>query len=256
MNEADRLAAERRHEEVWYTRAIASGFFDREGFRRLVRANLAALEQRVPLLPDMTLVSIGSGLGDYELALAPRVASIIAMDLSESAILHARSRAERAGISNVEFRCAAAEEFDLADGVADLVYALGVFHHLPGAGDRVRLLHLAHKWLRPGGWLYLRDPSSRGLPRRLAYRYFQRRLGCDSPNEGHLDPHAAAAEVASAGFHDVRVDYTDVIAGPLPWVIGWRWGGFWSAVHAFDRAWLAVKWLRPFASQFSVTARR
>ena len=249
-------ANERDHQDAWYARAISSQFFDREGFRRLVAANLAALERQVPINPDMRLVSIGAGLGDYELALAPRVRSIVAVELSDTAVTHARARAARAGVSNVEFRCGAAANLEVADGSADLVYALGVFHHLPGRESRAHLLAHARRWLRPGGWLYLRDPSSRGLARRLAYRFFQRRIGCDSPHEQHLDPRAMAAEVEAAGFSDVRLDYTDVIMGPLPWVIATGCRPFWGAAQGFDRAWLAVRWLRPFASQFSVTAHR
>lgn len=253
---ADIVAEERQHEEAWYRRALAERFFEREGFCRLVAWNLAHLRRTIPFTRTMRVVSIGCGLGDYELALAPHVEAILAFDLSATAIEEARRRAAARGAVNVEFRAAAVQEVDLPPASWDVVYALGVLHHVPSPEDRLAILRRAHGWLRPGGWLYTRDPSARGLPRRLAYRFFRARAGVHSPHENHLDPHALAALVARAGFVDVRLDYTDVLGGPLPWLIAGSSPAFWALVAAFDRAWLATPLLRRAASQFAVVARR
>ena len=43
------LDTERSHEDAWYRRVVDEGFFEREGFRQLQQANLAALRLKVPL---------------------------------------------------------------------------------------------------------------------------------------------------------------------------------------------------------------
>jgi SAM-dependent methyltransferase len=252
----ERLDSERAHEDDWYRRAIAERFFEREGFSRLVAWNLAALARAVPLLPHMRVLSIGSGMGEYEVHVGRRVAHVIGVDLSPVAVEAARARATREGAANVEFHAGAAEDLALADASLDLVYAFGVLHHVPTAQARAHLLRLAHRALKPGGTIYTRDPSARGLPGRIAYRFFRDRANIHSPHEAHLDPQAMRAEVAAAGFGQVRVDYTDVIAGPLPWIAGSSSRLLWSGVAAFDRAWLATPWLRERASQFAVIGRR
>jgi hypothetical protein len=104
--------------------------------------------------------------------------------------------------------------------------------------------------------VYVRDPSRLGLPRRLGYRLARAVSAFHSPNEDHLDPRQSANEVRQAGFAHVRVDYTDVLMGPLPWVAGSLPGPFWSAVATFDRLWLATPYLRERASQFAVIGVR
>ena len=252
----DAIDVERRHEDAWYDRAIAERFFEREGFRRLVLWNLDALRRSVPLDRSTRVLSVGCGLGDYEIALAPLVASIEAIDLSPRAVAEATRRAAALGIGNLRFTARAFQEFDCGPGSFDVVYALGVVHHLPGASDRTAFFRRVAHWLAPGGVLYIREPSARGLPRRLAYRFFRDRCGIHSPNEEHLDPAATAAEVFAAGFDTPRLEYTDVLGGPLPWLIATRSSLVWSAVFAFDRAWLTVPGLRRVASQFSIAARR
>ena len=76
------------------------------------------------------------------------------------------------------------------------------------------------------------------------------------PNEAALDPDAILAEWTAAGFTETRIDYTDVIGGPLPWMLPVSSSLLWNAVFAIDRAWLAVPPLRRLASQFAIAGRR
>jgi 2-polyprenyl-3-methyl-5-hydroxy-6-metoxy-1,4-benzoquinol methylase len=247
---------EREHEDRWYERAVATGFFHRPGFARLIAWNLDALRRAVELKPHWQVLSIGSGLGHYEVAIAREVAQVVGFDLSSVAVTEARRAAGAAGLANVEFVASAVEDFERPGAQFDLVYAMGVLHHVPSASSRVAILRKARGWLREGGTLYVREPSRRGLPRRIGYRLARASSDLHSPNEDHLDPDAMAAEVREAGFRDVRVDYTDVLMGPLPWVVGSLPGAAWGVVAAFDRAWLATPGLRRLASQFAVIARR
>ena len=249
------LDVERAHEDAWYRRAIDERFFDHEGFRGLVAWNVAAFRRLVPLHDRMTLLSIGSGLGDYELALAPLVQRIVSVELSPVAATEARRRIDAAGISNVEIITGAIDDQAFAPATFDVVYAMGVFHHFLPA-QRTALLARITPWIVPGGWLYVRDPNARGWLRRAMEAWFRRRSTMHSPQEASLDPDVLAGELAAAGYHDIRRDDVDVIAGPLPWLVQSDSRLLWSVVFGFDALWLAVPPLRRGASQFALAARR
>jgi SAM-dependent methyltransferase len=246
---------EREHQDAWYERAIRERFFEREGFRRLLAWNVERFRRSVDLTPATRALSIGCGLGEYELALAPDVDSLVALDLSPVAIAEATRRAADAGLANLTFRCASIRECAFDDGSFDLVFAFGVTHHLSEA-ERAELFARAARWLKPGGTLYLRDPNADGWLRRLLEPWFRRRSDVHSPNEGALSPATLVAELERAGFAVRRIDDVDVIAGPLPWLIESASPLLWSFVFGFDRLCLATPGLRRLSSQFAVTASR
>lgn len=249
------IEQERAHENAWYARALEERFFEREGFRQLVAWNVAAFRRMVPLRSDMRVLSIGAGLGDYELALAPLVAHITAVELSETATATARERLAAAGIGNVTVITGPIDTQTFDPGAFEVVYAMGVFHHfLPE--QRRRLLAQCHGWTQQGGWLYVRDPNARGLLRRALEGWFRRRSTVHAEQEASLDPLALRAEALAAGFVAPRIDFIDVIGGPLPWLVRSQSRLLWHAVFSIDRAWLAVPGLRRAASQFALVARR
>ena len=250
----DAIDVERAHEDQWYRRVIAEGFFEREGFRQLIAANLASLERLVPVGPDTRVLSLGCGSGEYERRLAARCRSVVGADLSPVAIDYANQRARDEGHDNLTFVCGPAETLDVAPASIDLVVIFGVMHHL-NAQQRASVSARVLQWLVPGGWCYARDPNARGLLRRIAGP-FARRDEFHSPNEAALDPDAILAEWTAAGFTETRIDYTDVIGGPLPWMLPVSSSLLWNAVFAIDRAWLAVPPLRRLASQFAIAGRR
>ena len=246
---------ERAHENAWYTRALHERFFEREGFRQLVAWNVTAFRRQVPLQRDMRVLSIGAGLGDYELAIAPAVGHITAVELSEKAADAARGRLRAAAIDNVTVITGPIDTQSFDAGQFDLVYAMGVFHHfLPD--QRRQLLQQVHGWMKPAGWLYVRDPNARGLLRRVLEGWFRRRSDVHAEQETSLDPYLLREEATMAGFMGARLDYIDVVGGPLPWLVPSESRLLWRAVFAFDRAWLAIPGLRRAASQFALVARR
>ncbi len=247
------LDAERSHEDAWYRRVTEEGFFERQGFRRLQQANLAALRRKVPLHPRLRMLSIGCGSGEYEVALAREVGEVVGLDLSPVAVESAASRARAEGMTNARFVVGAIGAVDLGPVPFDVVLAFGVLHHL-GDRDRRQALHWLRQQLVGGGWLYARDPNARGLLRRIAGAR-ARRDEFHSPNEAALDPATMLGDVQGAGFTHPEVDYTDVLLGPLPWVLRHGSPALWHAVALFDRAWIATPLLRSHASQFAVIAR-
>lgn len=246
--------SERAHHDAFYTEADRSGFFERMGFQHLVAWNLVALRRLVPLTSSTRLLSIGCGLGDYELRLAREVRSVLAFDLSPVAVDIATRRARAEGLGNAEFRCSAGINQEVPPASVDVVVAFGVFHHLSPT-ERQAILRQAHAWLVPGGAMYVRDPSARGVLRRTLGPLF--RWWCDvhTEDEVALDPVETTREFRQAGFVDLRTDYVDVIGGPLPWLLASRSPLLWRVIFAIDRLWLATP-LRRWASQFAVVGRR
>jgi SAM-dependent methyltransferase len=251
---SDALARERAHQDDWYARAIATRFFEREGFRRLTAWNLDRLKQVVPFSSSSRVLSLGCGTGEYELALAPSVAHVAAIDLSPVAITEARRRALERQLGNIDFIEASILDLSLPPAAFDVVYALGVLHHLSLAERHALLIHV-RQWLAAGGCFYARDPNARGLLR-LAGGWWARRSPYHSPNEAALDPRELRQELRAAGFQEPVIGYTDVLGGPLPWILPSPSPGLWSAVFIFDRVWLAIPGLRRGASQFDVRALR
>ena len=72
------------------------------------------------------MLSLGCGIGDTELLLAPHVAEIVGLDLSPAAVRQAREDAARLAIANARF-----EQGTTAEGRYDLVIAIFFLHHLP-----------------------------------------------------------------------------------------------------------------------------
>jgi 2-polyprenyl-3-methyl-5-hydroxy-6-metoxy-1,4-benzoquinol methylase len=246
--------SERDHQEAWYARAIEDRFFERRGFERLIAWNLRALRRAVPLRRESRILSIGCGLGHYEMALAPHVAGIVAIDLADTAIREASRRAAARNIANVKWRRASVFDLELPAASFDVVIAMGVLHHVP-LPQRTALLRNVRRWLRADGWFYARDPNARGLLRRIGTPFYRSKSPFHSPEEADMDPRSLVAELKAADFGVAHVHYTDVFGGPLPWIVRTNWSPFWSVVFAADATWLAMPGLRTLASQFSVTAR-
>lgn len=112
-----------------------------------------------PLLDDLLaragtpeqglLVDLACGPGRLALDLAPRVASVVAIDLEPEMIEAGRAEAERRGIGNVEWRIGRAEAAEIAAGSADLITIGEAFHRL----DQRRIAECAMDWSKPGGVL-------------------------------------------------------------------------------------------------------
>jgi ubiquinone/menaquinone biosynthesis C-methylase UbiE len=77
------------------------------------------------------VLSLGCGIGDTELLLAPAVGSITGVDLSPAAIRQATLDAGRAGIRNAEFLESDPHSLELAEHSFDIVMAVFFLHHLP-----------------------------------------------------------------------------------------------------------------------------
>ncbi len=107
-------------------------------------------------IPDDVVVDVGAGTGLLTLALAPRVAKVWAVDISEEMLDHLAMKATTAKVTNVETLPANAVSLPLADESASLVVSNYCYHHLSDA-DKERAIAEVVRVLAPGGRVVIGD---------------------------------------------------------------------------------------------------
>src|SRR5580693_9062290 len=93
--------------ELAYHEKLYSGFAQSHFARPAVRALREHMVRRILRMTgigrESRVLSLGCGIGDTELLLAPHVAEIVGVDLSPAAIRQARADASKLGIGNARF---------------------------------------------------------------------------------------------------------------------------------------------------------
>lgn len=199
------------------------------------------------------MLSVGCGLGDTELLLAPRVAHVTGIDIASAGIAEARAAAARAGIANVRFEAALLEDLPVTPAY-DAILAVFFLHHLPGdalAAAPARLLAL----LNPGGRVYAIDPSVNRLSGRVGRLLFPRLMAkYQTEDERELALGRVTALFESAGF-GVRGGYYDFGSTPLAGLLpGWAFG--YRLARAADHVLVRTPVLRHWGSNFELIATR
>jgi ubiquinone/menaquinone biosynthesis C-methylase UbiE len=143
-----------RQQRFWTRRAVSwdHGAGSNPGLVKVVNA---VVEQASPR-PEDHAVDLGCGSGQVTLALAPSVASVTAIDISDKMIRLLAENAAAAGIANIEGRAIPVEQLDFAPGSVDLVVTNYALHHLRDE-DKPLLVQQVHRWLRPGGRFVIGD---------------------------------------------------------------------------------------------------
>jgi SAM-dependent methyltransferase len=239
--------------ELEYHEKLYSGFAQAHFARPAVRALRQHMAGRILQLtgagPRSRVLSLGCGIGDTELLLAPHVAEIVGVDLSPSAIRQAEWDAKRSGILNTRFR-----HGSTAEGRFDVVIAIFFLHHLED-GALAALPGALQDTLTPGGVFYSLDPSRRRLSGALGRLFIPGLMKrYQSPDERELEPEATAALFRAAGM-DTSAGIYDFGSSPLAGLFpGWRAG--YRLARVVDDGVLRVPVLRRFGSNFEVVARR
>lgn len=115
--------------------------------------------------PQWRVLEIGCGVGRLLRPLAPRVAQVVGVDISEEMLRRARERC--ASLGNVELKRTDGRLEFLADGAFDFVYSHIVFQHLPRKAYAERYFREAYRLLVPGGIFRVQvDGRSRQVFRR------------------------------------------------------------------------------------------
>jgi ubiquinone/menaquinone biosynthesis C-methylase UbiE len=117
---------------------------------------LARLLEVAQPRPSDVCVDLGAGTGFVTLALAPRVSSVLAIDISPAMAESLTQRAREAGLRNLTTEVCDLKDFRLPDASADLIVSSYALHHLINP-DKRALVDRAAGWLRPGGRLVIAD---------------------------------------------------------------------------------------------------
>jgi len=120
-------------------------------------SSLARLVELVAPEPGWTALDIATGAGHVALALAPRVARVVASDLTPQMLAVARNLAAERAIRNIAFADGRAEALPFADGTFDLVTCRIAPHHFE---DVRAFVAEAARVLRRGGVFGLVDNIS------------------------------------------------------------------------------------------------
>jgi SAM-dependent methyltransferase len=240
--------------ELEYHERLYSGFAQSHFARPAVRALRAHIVTHVLRLTglgrDARVLSLGCGIGDTELLLAPHVRELVGIDLSPAAIRQARADAERAGISNVRYLEGAdppAETFDLVIGIFFL-------HHLPDA-LLAAMPGRIHDLLAPGGQFYGLDPSRQRLSGKIGSLFIPNLMKkYQSPDEKELDGGEVTDLFAKAGF-ECRGAHYDFVSSPLAGLFpGWRFG--YDCARRLDDLLIRLPGIRSLGSNFELIATR
>ena len=248
MNDEVRARELAHHEELY------SGFAQQHFAKSAVRALRAAMVERILKLTGAgktsRVLSLGCGIGDTEILLAPNVAHITGIDLSPAAIRQAREDAR--GIANLDFIEATMEDSGVSGGF-DAIIAIFFLHHLPDE-ELKRAIEWIRRQLRAGGVFYSLDPSrfrlSGALGRIIVPKLMKR---YQTPDEHELDPRSTAGAFRDRGF-DARYDYFDFASSPLAGLFP-SWGAGYKIARRADDLIVRVPLLKKLGSNFEVIAR-
>jgi SAM-dependent methyltransferase len=204
--------------------------------------------------PNSRVLSIGCGIGDLELLLAPHVADVTGVDLSPTAIAEANRAAHARNLRNVRFFEGAWQDAPLTGESFDLVLAIFFLHHLPDE-DLAEFPKRVLPFLSKNAVFYALEPSAHrlsGFLGKLLVPALMKKYQTD--DERQLLPRPTALSFREAGFN-VATPWFDFISTPLAglfpsWPLGYgmaRW---------LDEGLTACVGLRALSSNFELIAVR
>jgi 2-polyprenyl-3-methyl-5-hydroxy-6-metoxy-1,4-benzoquinol methylase len=247
------LARELAHHEELYS-GFAQRHFAKPAVRELRRHMVRRILDATGAGPESRVLSLGCGIGDTELLLAPHVASVTGVDLSPAAIRQAREDAQLAGLTSLQFVEASADDAGWGEGSFDTVIGIFFLHHLPDA-ELGKLARNVRAWLTPGGMFYGLDPSRYRLSGALGALLLPRLMRrYQTPDEHELKPAETVQHFSDAGL-EARFRYYDFCSTPLAGLLpSWRWG--YRMARGVDELLIRTPLLRAVSSNFEVIARK
>jgi SAM-dependent methyltransferase len=186
------------------------GNYDRLLGPALFEPYAADLVARIPREEGLRVVEIACGTGIVTRRLRealPVSASIVATDLNEPMLVHARSAV---GLAGIEWRQADAQELPFADGSFDVYVCQFGLMFLP---DKVAGLREAHRVLAPGGLLVANvwEPGAANSHVPPMQAVLDRRFPDSPPTfldtpHGYGDAERIRSDLAAAGWDDATVE--------------------------------------------------
>jgi SAM-dependent methyltransferase len=247
------LARELAHHEELYS-GFAQRHFAKAAVRELRRHIVQRILEATGAGPVSRVLSLGCGIGDTELLLAPHVGCVTGVDLSPAAIRQAREDARRAGLTNLEFVEGSAANAKLGAAGFDVIVGIFFLHHLPDA-ELGKLAWSVREWLKPGGVFYGLDPSRYRLSGALGALLLPRLMRrYQTPDEHELKPAETVQRFSEAGLQ-AHFRYYDFCSTPLAGLFpSWRWG--YRLSRGLDEILIRTPFLRAVSSNFELIARK
>jgi SAM-dependent methyltransferase len=119
-----------------------------------IAQTLGVLVDLVPEDPQARWVETACGPGLIARAMAPRVGSVVGIDLTPTMVEKARADAATAGVENVSFEVGDATALPLADDSLDGAITRFSLHHIPAP---IRVLEEMARVVKPGGYVVVSD---------------------------------------------------------------------------------------------------
>ena len=154
--------------------------------------------------PDMELLEFGCGTGGTAIIHAPYVRRIRAIDISPRMIEIAETKAETAGVHNVEFEVRTIEDLDAPDSSFDAILGLSILHLVK---DKDAVLTKVYRLLKPGGVFISSTICMSDLAKFIRYVVPLMQLFGQAPFVAYFTREELLDSIRAAGFeieHDWR----------------------------------------------------
>jgi SAM-dependent methyltransferase len=248
--------------ELAYYEDLYSGFAQQHfakpavaAFRRyLAMRILAVCRERCGSTAGWRVLSLGCGIGDTELLIAPHVSEIVGIDLSPKAIAQARKDAGRSGVRNVRFLAGDWRESIGGNGRFDLVLGVFFFHHLTDS-ELAAAPHELGAALTSGGVVYALEPSARrlaGLVGKLILPHLMKRY--QTADERQLSAENTAAIFRESGYR-AATSWFDFASTPLAGLLP-SWESGYRLCRLLDHALIRVPLVSRWSANFELLAIR
>jgi len=112
------------------------------------------------------LLDLGCGAGNFTLRVLEETGGLHChlVDLSQPMLARARERVEKANAASVTCHQADMRGLTFDEGSFEVILAGAVLHHLRDDGDWRTAFARFHRWLKPGGRIYVADLCTFDLP--------------------------------------------------------------------------------------------
>ncbi len=243
--------------ELEYHEKLYSGFAQQHFAKPAVRALREHMVRRILAKTcagrDSRVLSIGCGIGDTELLLAPHVGEVVGIDLSPTAVRQANEDAANMGVNNFRAAESTLEEFE--DGKFDAVIAIFFLHHLTDEMLQDCAARI-HEILPPGGMFYSLDPSRYRLSGYIGELLFPKIMAqYQTDDERQLAPGFTREFFVRAGFEPALASFYDFVSTPLAGLFpSWRAG--YKCTRVLDELLIRLPLAKLMSSNFEITARK
>jgi ubiquinone/menaquinone biosynthesis C-methylase UbiE len=199
------LEQQRAIREEYRKQAPSWGTYD-------IDEDLRWVVEQLPLSPSQSVLDVAAGSGLFGRALAHRVASVTAVDITPEMIDEGRRRAKADGIDNLRFELGSAEALPFADESFDLVMSRYAIHHF---ADPQTVLREMSRVCKGGGLVVNVDMVACENPAVRTYQNDVERM-MDATHTMMLSPSQLVQTTTEAGLtmvtylsRDVRVKFDE-----------------------------------------------